>query len=129
MPPASAMLRLLVFAVPAALAAAGVQPLLGAATGVVGLQWAIGLAIPAVVVAMLVFIAGRWLDRGDTVQPPWYSAWILLPGAFLLAGAAAMCVLGALVELSLITLAMWTLLGIGSLLWAAAMVLVRIGSR
>jgi hypothetical protein len=34
-----------------------------------------------------------------------------------------------LVELSLIKLAMWTLLGIGALLWAAAMVLVRIGAR
>jgi len=123
------MLRLLVFAVPAALAAAGVQPLLGAATGSVHAQWAIELAIPAVIVAALVLIAGRLLDRGDAVQPPWYSAWVLLPGAFLLAGAAAMCVLGALVELSLITLAMWTLLGSGALLWAAAMVLVRSGSR
>jgi hypothetical protein len=123
------MLRLLVFAVPAALAAAGVQPLLGAATGVVGVRWAIELAVPAVVVAVLVLIAGRLLDRGDAVQPPWYSAWVLLPGAFLLAGAAAMCVLGALVEFSLITWAMWTLLAIGSLLWAAAMVLVRVGSR
>jgi hypothetical protein len=123
------MLRLLVFAVPAALAAAGVQPLLGAATGAVHAQWAIELAIPAVIVAALVLIAGRLLDRGDAVQPPWYSAWVLLPGAFLLAGAAAMCILGALVEFSLITLAMWTLLGIGALLWAAAMVLVRIGAR
>ena len=123
------MLRMLAFAVPAALAAAGVQPLLGAATGVVRLWWAIGLAGPAVIGAALVFIAGRLLDRGDAVQPPWYSAWILLPGAFLLAGAAAMCVLGALVELSLITWTMWTLLGIGSVLWAAAMVLVRRGSR
>jgi hypothetical protein len=92
-------------------------------------QWAIELAIPAVSVAALVLIAGRLLDRGDAVQPPWYSAWVLLPGAFLLAGAAAMCILGALVELSLIKLAMWTLLGIGALLWAAAMVLVRIGAR
>jgi hypothetical protein len=123
------MLRLLVFAVPAALGAAGVQPLLGAATGVVGVRWAIDLTVPAVVVAVLVLIAGRLLDRGDAVQPPWYSAWVLLPGAFLLAGAAAMCVLGALVEFSLITWAMWTLLATGSLLWAAAMVLVRVGSR
>ena len=123
------MLRMLAFAVPAALAAAGVQPLLGAATGVVQPRWAIGLAAPALIGAALVFIAGRLLDRGDAVQPPWYSAWILLPGAFLLAGAAAMCVLGALVELSLITWTMWTLLGIGSVLWAAAMVLVRRGSR
>lgn len=128
-PPASAMLRLLAFAVPAALAAAGVQPLLGAATGSVRVPWAIGLAAPAVFVAALVLGAGRLLDRGDSVQPPWYSAWVLLPGAFLLAGAAAMCVLGALVELSVITWTMWTLLAIGSVLWAAAMVLVRSGSR
>src|ERR1700687_975805 len=129
MPQASAMLRLLAFAVPAALAAAGIQPLLGAAAGAVKLSWAIGLTAPAVLAAGLVFGAGLMLDRGDLVQPPWYSAWILLPGAFLLAGAAAMCVLGALVELSLITWAVWELMGIGSLLWVAAMVLVRIGSR
>ena len=123
------MLRMLAFAVPASLAAAGVQPLLGAATGVVRPRWAIGLAIPAVVVAALVFGAGRLFDRGDAVQPPWYSAWILLPGAFVLAGAAAMCVFGALVELSLITWTMWALLTIGSLLWVGAMLLVRSGSR
>src|ERR1700716_113428 len=108
MPPASAMLRLLVFAVPAALAAAGVQPLLGAAPGVVGVRWAIELAVPAVVVAVLVLIAGRFLDRGDAVQPPWYSAWVLLPGAFLLAGAAAICVFGALVEVPSNTPTLWT---------------------
>jgi hypothetical protein len=129
MPPASALLRLIAFAVPAALVAAGVQPLLGAASGVVELRWAIGLAAPAVIVAALVFGAGRLFDRGDTVQPPWYSAWILLPGAFFLAGAAAMCIFGALVELSLITWTMWSLLVVGSLLWAAAMVQVRTASR
>ena len=96
MPPASAILRLLTFAVPAALAAAGVQPLLGAATGEVELGWAIGLSAPAVIVAGLVFGAGRLFDRGDVLQPPWYSAWVLFPGAFLLAGAAAMCIFGAL---------------------------------
>ena len=129
MPPASAILRLIAFAVPAALAAAGVQPLLGAAAGVVEVRWAIGLAAPAVIVAALVFGAGRLFDRGDTVQPPWYSAWILFPGAFLLAGAAAMCIFGALVEFSLITWALWSLLIVGSLLWAAAMAQVRTASR
>jgi hypothetical protein len=123
------MLRMLAFAVPAALAAAGIQPLLGAATGAVRPRWALGLAVPAVGVAVVVFFAGRLLDRGDAVQPPWYSAWILLPGAFLLAGAAAMCVVGALVELSVITSTMWALLSIGALLWAGAMVLVRTASR
>jgi hypothetical protein len=123
------MLRMLAFAVPAALVAAGIQPLLGTATGAVSQRWAAGLAIPAIVVAALVFGAGRLLDRGDMEQPPWYSAWVLLPGAFLLAGAAAMCVIGALVELPAITWTMWTLLGIGALLWAAAMLVVRRGSR
>jgi len=123
------MLRLLAFAVPAALAAGGVQPLLGAAAGAVQPQWAIGLAVPAMVVSALVFGAGKLFDRGDAVQPPWYSAWILFPGAFLLAGAATMCIVGALVELSLITWTMWVLLIAGSLLWAAAMVLVRRTSR
>ena len=123
------MLRLLAFAVPAALAAAGVQPLLGAAAGAVQPRWAIGLAVPEIFVSALVFGAGKLFDRGDVVQPPWYSAWILFPGAFLLAGAATMCIVGALVELSLITWTVWVLLVAGSLLWAAAMVLVRAASR
>src|SRR6202521_3507350 len=120
MPQASAMLRLLAFAVPSALAAAGIQPLLGAAAGAVDVRWAIGLAAPAVVGAALVYGAGRLFDRGDAVQPPWYSAWVLLPGAFLLAGAAAMCIFGALIELSLIPLVMWTFLVAGAVLWARA---------
>jgi hypothetical protein len=120
---------MLAFAVPSALATAGLQPLLGAATGTVELRWAIGLTAPAVIVAGLVFGAGRLFDRGDSVQPPWYSAWMLFPGAFLLAGAAAMCIFGALVEFSVITWTMWVLLIAGSLLWAAAMVLVRSASR
>ncbi len=129
MPPASAILRLLAFAVPSALAAAGVQPLLGAAIGVVQLGWAFGLTAPAVIAAGLVFGAGRLFDRGDSVQPPWYSAWILFPGAFLLAGAAAMCIFGALIEFSLIPWTMWVLLITGSLLWAGAMAQVRAASR
>jgi len=129
MPPASALLRLLAFAVPAALALAGVQPLVAAAAGSVRLPWAAGLAVPALAGAIVVFLAGRWFDRGDSLQPPWYSAWLLLPGAFLLAGAAAMCIYGALVELDLISWTMWVLLVAGSLSWSAAMVLVRSGSR
>jgi hypothetical protein len=123
------MLRLLAFAVPSALAAAGIQPLLGAAAGAVQPGWAIGLALPAVAVSGVVFGTGKLFDRGDAVQPPWYSAWILFPGAFLLAGAATMCIFGALVELSLITWTMWVLLIAGSLFWVAAMVLVRSASR
>ena len=129
MPRASALLRLLTFAVPSALAMAGVQPLLGAAAGVVEIGWAIRLAGPAVGAAALIFGAARLLDRGDLVQPPWYSAWVLLPGAFLLAGAAAMCVFGALVEFAAIPPTMWTLLASGTLLWAVAMALVRRASH
>jgi hypothetical protein len=129
MPRASAILRLLTFAVPSALAIAGVQPLLGAAAGVVGIGWAIKLAGPAVGAAALIFGAARLLDPGDLVQPPWYSAWVLLPGAFLLAGAAAMCVFGALVEFAAIPPAMWMLLASGTVLWAAAMALVGRASQ
>jgi hypothetical protein len=128
-PKASTLLRLLVFAVPAALAMAGVQPLLGAAAGAVGSGWAILLAGPAVGAAALVFGVGRLLDRGDLVQPPWYTAWLLLPGSFLLAGAAAMCIFGALVEFPGIASTMWALLAIGSVSWAAAMALVRRASH
>jgi hypothetical protein len=113
------------FAVAAGLGAAGVQPIVAAATGSVGLRWALGLTAPAVITAGLVFGAGRLSDRGDAVQPPWYSAWLLLPGSFLLAGAAAMCIFGALVEFSLIPWTMWILLVSGGLLWMTALVLVR----
>ena len=125
MPPASVILRLVAFAVPASLALAGVQPMLGAAVGGVGLGWAISLAAPAVGAAVLVYIAARLFDRGDAVQPPWYSAWVLMPGAFLLAGAAAMCIFGALIELALIRGAMLALLVAGTATWAGAIVLVR----
>jgi len=123
------MLRLVGFAVAAGLAMAGVQPVVSALTGEVGMRWALGLTVPAVLTAMLAFGAGWLLNRGDAVQPPWYSAWLLLPGSFLLAGAAAMCIFGALVEFGLIPWTMWVLLVSGSLLWMAAMVLVRSHSR
>jgi hypothetical protein len=119
------MLRLVAFAVPAGLAMAGVQPLLGAAAGAVGIGWAMTLAAPAVGGAILVLAIGRLLDRSDLVQPPWYCAWLLLPGSFLLAGAAAMCIFGALVEFAEIPPTMWTLLATGSLFWATAIVGVR----
>jgi hypothetical protein len=128
-PSASALLRLLGFTVPCALLTAGVQPALGAAAGGVEPGWAVVLSGPAVAGALLLFVAGRLLDRGDSVQPPWYAAWVLLPGAFLLAGAAAMCILGALVEFSRIAAAMWVLLAAGLLLWSGAMAVVRHESR
>ena len=125
MPHPSAILRLLGFSVAAGLAAAGIQPVVAAVAGSVDLRWAFGLTAPAVLTAGLVFGAGRMFDRGDVVQPPWYSAWLLLPGSFLLAGAAAMCIFGALVQFALIPWTMWMLLITGGLLWTAAMVLVR----
>src|SRR5437868_10323604 len=125
MPHPSALLRLVAFAVAAGLAMAGVQPLVAAATGSLDLRWAVGLTAPAVLTAALVFGAGRMSDRGDAVQPPWYSAWLLLPGSFLLAGAAAMCIFGALIEFSLIPWTMWVLLLTGALSWMAALALVR----
>ncbi|TMD17269.1 MAG: hypothetical protein E6I96_01840 [Chloroflexi bacterium] len=129
MPHPSAMLRLVAFAVAAGLALAGVQPVVSAMTGEVAMSWAFSLTAPAVLTAAVVFGAGRILNRDDMVQPPWYSAWLLLPGSFLLAGAAAMCIFGALVEFTLIPSTMWVLLVTGGLLWMAAMVLVRSHSR
>ena len=129
MPRASRLLRLVAFAVPAGLAMAAVQPLLGAAAGAVSAGWAVSLTAPALGAAALIFGIGQLLDRGDLVQPPWYCAWLLLPGSFLLAGAAAMCIFGALVQFPAIMPAQWTLLAVGSLCWATAIVVVRRTSR
>ena len=129
MPAASVLMRLLGFMVPCVLALAGVQPLIGAAVGAVGTGWAVRMSVPALVGAVVIFIGGRLLDRGDAVQPPWYSAWVLLPGAFVLAGAAAMCIFGALVQLELIDTTMWVLLAAGVALWSGALLYVRHASR
>jgi hypothetical protein len=125
MPHASAMLRMVAFAVAAGLGMAGVQPLVAAMSGSIEMRWAFGLTAPAVLTAALVFGAVKISDRGDVVQPPWYSAWLLMPGSFLLAGAGAMCIFGALVQFSLIPWTLWVLLITGGLLWMAAMALVR----
>ena len=125
MPRASRMLRLVAFAVPAGLAMAAVQPLLGATAGAVGFGWAMTLTAPAVGGAVLIFGIGRLLDRSDLVQPPWYCAWLLLPGSFLLAGAAAMCIFGALVEMPAVRALEWVLLAAGALTWAPALIWVR----
>jgi hypothetical protein len=124
-PQPSVILRLVAFAVAAGLAMAGVQPLVAALAGGIAIGWAFGLTAPAVLTAALVFAAGRLINRGDTLQPPWYSAWLLMPGSFLLAGAAAMCIFGALVQFTIIPWAMWILLVTGALLWTGGMVLVR----
>ena len=125
MPRPSIILRLVGFAVAAGLAMAGVQPVIAAGAGSVRLGWALRLTVPALITATLVFGAATIINRGDAVQPPWYSAWLLLPGSFLLAGAAAMCIFGAFVQVPLITPAMWLLLISGATLWIAAMALVR----
>ena len=119
------MLRLVAFAVAAGLAMAGVQPVVAATTGEVGMSWAFSLTGPALLTAVLVFGAGHILNRGDMLLPPWYSAWLLLPGSFLLAGAAAMCIVGALVEFTVIPWTMWVLLISGAVLWMAALAMVR----
>ena len=129
MPPASRLLRLLAFAVPSALGLAGIQPLLGTATGAVHSSWAIGLSAPALAAALAIFGAGRLGDRGDVLQPPWYAAWLLLPGSFVLAGAAAMCIFGALVEFPTIPVLMWSLLAAGTILWSGGILIVSRASR
>ena len=129
MPPASRSLRLLAFAVPVTLAISAVQPLLAALTGQVGLDWALGLSAPSMVTAGLLLLTSRASDRGDGVTPPWFSAWALLPGAFLLAGAASMCIFGAFVELPQIRPASWALLAAGAAAWAGALFWVRRAAR
>jgi len=129
MPPASRLLRLLGFAVPAALTLAGVQPIMGAATGSIGPAWAAQLTTPAIVAAALLYVAARRFDRGDAVQPPWYSAWLLFPGAFLLAGAASMCIIGALVDFPTIAPTMWALVAAGTMTWTGAIAFVGRSSR
>jgi uncharacterized membrane protein len=128
-PPATILLRLIAFTVPAVLLLAGVQPLVAAAVGQVDAAWAIPLSAPAIAGAVVLIVGARVLDRGDGVAPPWYSAWVLLPGAFVLTGAAAMCLIGALVEFAGITSAMWVLLGLGLVLWSGGMLVVRQASR
>ena len=129
LPAPSVLLRLLVFMVPALLALSGVQPLFGAAVGSIAIDWAVRLSVPALAGAGLILAGGRLLDRGDAVQPPWFSAWVLMPGAFLLAGAATMCIIGALVQLELIDTTMWVLLAMGVVLWSGALLFVRRASR
>ena len=129
MPPASRILRLLAFAVPAALTLAGVQPILGAATGSVTPGWAVELAGPAIAAALVLYLAARRSDRGDVVQPPWYAAWLLFPGAFLLAGAASMCIFGALVDFPIIAPTMWALVAVGTVAWVSAIAAVGRASR
>jgi hypothetical protein len=129
LPPASRSLRLLAFAVPAALGVSAIQPVIAAMTGQVSLNWALELAAPSLLTAGLLMAAARLTDRLGDFAPPWYSAWALLPGSFILAGAASMCVFGAFVELPQIRLVAWGLLLAGAVTWAAALTWVRRGAR
>lgn len=125
MPPASTSLRLLAFTVPVVLAVCALQPLLSAAAGQVTLRWSLELSAPSLFGAGLLMVAARLTDRPGDFAMPWYSAWLLLPGAFLLAGAASMCIFAAFVELPTIRPLCWELLGAGAVCWAAALAWVR----
>ena len=128
MPPASRLLRLLRFAVPAALAMSALQPLLAVTAGHENIGWAPSLSGPGLAVAGALAVAGRLADPGSH-RPPWYTAWLLLPGAFLLAGAASMCIFGALVVFPGLQRTCWGLLGVGGAAWALAIFGVRFLSR
>ena len=129
MPPASTSLRLLAFTVPVVLAVCAIQPLLSAATGQVRIDWSLQLSAPGLLGAGLLLVAARLTDRPGDFATPWYSAWALLPGAFLLAGAASMCLFGAFVEIPQIRVVSWELLPVGAIGWAAALVWVRRAAR
>ena len=129
MPPGSTSLRLLAFAVPAALGVSAIQPVIAALTGQVSLSWALELAAPSLLTAGLLMVVARLTDREGEFAPPWYSAWALLPGSFILAGAASMCVFAAFIELPLIRVLAWVLLPAGAVTWIAALALVRRAAR
>ena len=114
---------------PVALGVSAVQPLLGALIGEVSIDWALQIAVPGLLGAGAMMAIARLTDRVGDFAPPWYSAWALLPGAFLLAGAASMCIFGAFVELSQVRLAEWVLLVAGAPAWAAALIWVRRAAR
>jgi MFS family permease len=124
MPPASATLRLLAFTVPAGLTLCAIQPLIAAMAGGVHAAWALSMSVPALLVALAMILTDRLSDRDGA--PPWYSAWALWPGAFLLAGAASMCIFGALVEMPAVRGLEWVLLAAGAVTWAPALILVRL---
>jgi len=116
--------------VPAALGVSALQPLLGWLAGQVSAAWALSLGGPGLFVVGLLMVAGRLSDdRDDTRPPPWYSAWLLMPGSFLLAGAATMCIFGAFVEFPPIPATCWALLASGFVTFAGALAWVRRAAR
>jgi hypothetical protein len=129
LPPASRSLRLLAFAVPAALGVSAIQPLIAALAGQVSLEWGLELTAPSLLTTGLLMVAARLTDRAGDAPPPWYSAWALLPGSFILAGAASMCVFAAFIELPQIRVLAWAFLVAGAVAWAAALTWVRRAAR
>jgi hypothetical protein len=90
---------------------------------VAGVEQLDAVGIATKLVALAVILTDRLSDREGA--PPWYSAWALFPGAFLLAGAASMCIFGALVEMPAVRGLEWALLAAGALTWAPALIWVR----
>lgn len=114
---------------PALLAVCAVQPLIAALAGGISFTWALSLSLPCLGGATLTLLAARVTDHGDLRQPPWYSAYALTPGAFLLAGAAAMCLYAAIVPNDAIRAVCWPLLLGGGALWAGGLAWVRWAAR
>ena len=81
-PPPSAMLRMVAFAVAAGLAMAGVQPIVAASTGEVDMRWAFSLSAPALLAAMLIFGA-----LVEFTLIPWTMWTLLVAGGVLWTGA------------------------------------------
>ena len=104
------------------------QPLLAVSTGHQQLGWALSLSGPGLGAAGVLAVLGRFCDPGPNFLP-WYTAWLLLPGAFLLAGAASMCIFGALVQFPGLLRTCWVLLIAGASAWAPAILWVRFVSR
>jgi len=129
LPPASRSLRLLAFAVPAALGVSAIQPVVAALTGQVALNWSLQLTAPSLLTAGLLMAIARLTDRAGDFAPPWYSAWALLPGSFILAGTASMCVFAAFIELPQIRVLAWAFLVAGAVAWAAALTWIRRAAR
>jgi hypothetical protein len=125
---ASVSLRLLAFMVPTVVTVFGVQPLIAGLTGSVRLEWGARLAVPCVFAAAFCMLTAWFTDRGRAKPPPW-SAYALLPGSFLLAGASAMGIFGAFVEFERIAFACWTLLAAGTISWVGGLVWVRRAAR
>ena len=114
---------------PAVLAVSAAQPLLAALTGQAPLDWSLEVSAPSLAGAGLLMVAARLTDRPGDFATPWYSAWALLPGAFLLAGAASMCIFAAFVQLPVIRPVAWELLAGGAVAWAVALAWVRRAAR